>query len=143
MPWVWVPPEVMLGPKGHPTEELMLTCDDTMVRVTTKGLTDAWVLGHHLWPWRQLRGCGMAGALTIWMTCTAPRGHGVDQTRAVVRDHVWVSGPTEARVWVDVLSTHYHQGSCECPVARPHLGLCWNFRGPCLGPWPSCTQDLQ
>lgn len=88
MSWVWVPSEVMLEPKGHPAEGLMLTCDDIMARVITKGHTVAWVLGYHLWPWRQLRGCGMVGALTIWVACTAPRGHGIEQIQAVVRGHV-------------------------------------------------------
>lgn len=62
------------------------------------------------------------------MACAVTWGHGVVQTRVTAKGPVWVSGPTAARVWVDVCDSRYYQDSMDDRVLVSHLRLCWCLR---------------
>ena len=46
-------------------------------------------------------GCAASGDMLIWVACAA------------TKDHVWIHGPTEARLCVSLHSLYYRQRSCE------------------------------
>lgn len=63
-----------------------------MTHAAIKGHMKAWGLGCNLWTWWCLR------VMLVRVTSASTQDPGAMKARDVAKGHVWICGPTEARV---------------------------------------------